>query len=84
MTLDHMRLARRQPAEFARFLRLLTEVRPGEVPEVSVLHEADNSCCTVEAWPLTLQALLLAGRPAGPGARVGLLHGEGAAELLRR
>lgn len=55
VTVDHMRLVKRKPKEIAKWLR---SVKRGSVTELTVEHEANDSCCKREAWLVT-QAFLI-------------------------
>jgi hypothetical protein len=44
LTIDHMKLVGRQPREVKKFRRHLLGLQRGEVHEMTVQHEADNSC----------------------------------------
>jgi hypothetical protein len=54
LSIDHLafirerRYRRLTVAAFRRFAH-----RRGEVAQFTVLHEHDDSCCQVEAWPVT-------------------------------
>ena len=58
--LDHRRLILRLRSEVARFRRYFAgeALDRGQLHEVSILHEADDSCCKREPWSETLLTLL--------------------------
>ncbi len=62
--LDHMRLVRRRRTEVERFQRLFRDVVPG-ISDLTILHEADDSCCKREPW-LTTFAQLFPGATRRP------------------
>ena len=65
LTFDHDLLIRRAPGEVARFRRWLLESQAGDVKEVNVAHEHDNSCCRREPWLQTFMAIHQAVQPPG-------------------
>jgi hypothetical protein len=68
---DHLRLVNRDPRELARFRGYLLGLSAGDVQDVQVLHEADDSCCAREPWNLTAAALVLA---VGPPTRIAMVN----------
>jgi hypothetical protein len=60
---DHLKLVNRDPQEVARFRRYLLGLTPGDVQDVQVVHEADESCCARESWNSTAAAVALAVNP---------------------
>jgi hypothetical protein len=73
LTLDHLRLVERHPAEVTKVRQLLLENR---TVELAVLHEADDSCCRREAWHTTWAAIYNALRPPGRRVVLDLEHRE--------
>ena len=55
--LDHKRLALRRRNEVARAVSIYTHVEPG-LSMVTIMHEADDSCCKREPWPDTMAFIL--------------------------
>ncbi len=59
MKADHLRLVRD-----SEYLELLADrvsaLPPGQSSHLTVIHEADDSCCLKEPWPLSLHRLLTA------------------------
>jgi hypothetical protein len=58
MFIDHMKLVGRQPREMKRLRRYLLGLQEGEEDPLEVEHEADDSCCRREAWPVTMQKIV--------------------------
>jgi hypothetical protein len=56
--IDHLRLVRRQLTEVKRFRDVVLGTIPGEVREMRVMHEHDNSCCHREPWRDTARILI--------------------------
>ncbi len=54
--LDHKRLVLRRKTEVARALRLYGEMQG--VNQMTILHEADDSCCKRESWQQTMAWIL--------------------------
>jgi hypothetical protein len=71
LTLDHLQLVRRDVREVSKLRTWLLSVQAGTVEHVVVLHEADNSCCRQERWPVTMARLAGA---IQPGARAVIVN----------
>jgi hypothetical protein len=66
LTLNHLKLVRRDLREVTRFRTWLLSAQAGAVEHADVLHEADGSCCRREHWHVTAATLALAIRPGTP------------------
>ena len=59
MKLDHLLLIR--DSEYLEALAdRVSVLPPGQSRHLTVIHEADDSCCLKEPWPLSLHRLLTA------------------------
>jgi hypothetical protein len=60
--LDHLRYIQSQAyrREVHGRLRRLIADEPGAISQMTVVHEAGDSCCLREAWPVTYARLLAA------------------------
>jgi hypothetical protein len=67
---DHLKLARRNLTELARYRRFVLGCARGEVTEFAVEHEHDGRCCRVEPWPTTNAFIVGAILPQGQKALI--------------
>ncbi len=54
--IDHKRLVYRRKAETQRAISMYAGLEG--VNKITITHEADDSCCKKEAWPITLAWIL--------------------------
>jgi hypothetical protein len=78
ISFDHLKLARRQPTELARFRRWVLGARPGDLERVVIEHETNGSCCKREAWNTTVASIITALEPPTPQVLINLNDPEGA------
>ncbi|MHB8433825.1 MAG: hypothetical protein ACYDCA_09555 [Candidatus Tyrphobacter sp.] len=57
MRIDHL-LAIESSSYRASLAESIGQIAPGQCRSVSVLHEADGSCCARESWPITSSKIL--------------------------
>ncbi|HYT92224.1 MAG TPA: hypothetical protein VEL76_26145 [Gemmataceae bacterium] len=69
---DHLRLVKRDPAEVQRFATHLRNAQIGEMKELAIEHEHDDSCCDIEPWNATALAIFKAANPPNRIAMVNL------------
>jgi hypothetical protein len=53
LTLDHLKLGRRDVREVSKFRTWLLSAQAGTVEHAVVEHEEDGSCCRIEPWSVT-------------------------------
>jgi hypothetical protein len=57
MMIDHLIAIESSPYR-ASLVESIGQIVPGQCRSVSVLHEADGSCCAREPWPITSSKIL--------------------------
>jgi hypothetical protein len=70
LTLDHLKLVRRDVREVKKLRTLLLSMAPGTVWNAIVLHEANGSCCKKEPWRITASRLIAAIKPTATTIQV--------------